>query len=133
MEETTSLGGLVFDGARRARGTKVINPTLPEQRNRMFQPEKASRLLLGTLFAEGGIYLVLLDTRRRVAALTKVLFFGTIAHHAGMENISLPIGVLGSRGLFRHIEHSEWGASFNAASGNSFRTLHATNELGQSR
>jgi hypothetical protein len=86
-----------------------------------------------TLFAEGGIHLILLDTRGRVAVFTKILFFGTIAHHAGVGNIGLLIGVLGNRGLIRHIGCSERGGSaFNAASGILFRILFATNNWDKS-
>src|SRR6266478_2919620 len=63
-------------------------------------------LLLGALLAKGGIHLILFDTGRRVTALIEILLFGAVAHHAGMGNVSFLIGVLGSRGLIRHIRYS---------------------------
>src|SRR3984893_10605938 len=66
--------------------------------------------LLGFLFAKSGIQLILCDSRRRVAALIKILFFGAITHHAGMGNIRLLTGILWNRRFIHHIRYSGAGA-----------------------
>jgi len=66
--------------------------------------------LLGFLFAKSGIQLILCDSRRRVAALIKILFFGAITHHAGMGNIRLLTGILWNRRFIHHIKYSGAGA-----------------------
>src|ERR1700677_479000 len=57
-------------------------------------------LLLRTL-GEGGVHFSFLDTGRGVSALTKILLFGAIAHHAGMlcggMFLGALVGILGIR------------------------------------
>jgi hypothetical protein len=98
----------------------------------MHAPElTANDLFLGALFTEGGIHFILFDTRRDVAALTKILLLGTISHHAGMGDVSLLMGVLGNHGFIRHSKYSERGcASLNATSGISFHALNAIYRTG---
>jgi hypothetical protein len=45
----------------------------------------ASRLLLLDAFGEGGVHFIFLDPGCGISGLTKVLFFGAVAHHAGMR------------------------------------------------
>ena len=52
------------------------------------------------LFTESGDDFLFLNSRRRVAALTKILLFGAIAHHAGMSNPCLLLGTFRSWGFF---------------------------------
>jgi hypothetical protein len=61
-------------------------------------------LLLGAPLAEGGIYIILFDTGRRVTALIEILLLGAVAHHAGMGNLSFLVVVLRSREPIRHIK-----------------------------
>jgi hypothetical protein len=58
------------------------------------------------LLGEGGGYFSLFNARRRVAALTKILLFGAITHHAGMHNLSLLLGPVSGRGFIRHTKYS---------------------------
>ena len=67
-------------------------------------------LFRGTRLYKGVVHLVLLDTRRRVAALVKILLFGAIAHHAGMGNVGLLLGIRRNCGFIRHIKYSVRGA-----------------------
>jgi hypothetical protein len=50
------------------------------------------RLFGGSFFPESGDYLLFLNSRCRVAALTEILLFGAIAHHAGMGNLCWLLG-----------------------------------------
>jgi hypothetical protein len=66
----------------------------------------AQKLLLGILFAEGGINFVPLDTRFRAALFVEILLLRAITHHAGMSDVSLPFGVSRNRGFIRHLKYS---------------------------
>src|ERR1700680_4451508 len=102
-----------------------LSLTFPEP-----NPLSTGQLFFGALFVEGGFHLVLLDTRRGVAALIKILLFGAIAHHAGMGNVSWLLDVLRNCGFIRHIKTSERErASLNGATGVWFLMLQAANEL----
>src|ERR1700685_2977581 len=66
-------------------------------------------LFFGTLFAEGGGDFSFLYASHRIAALTKILFFGTITHHARMRNLNLLPGVMRDCGFICHARRSIWG------------------------
>src|ERR1700680_438055 len=63
--------------------------------------DETSGLFAG-LLSEGGINLVLLDARRRIAALTEILLFGAVTHHSGVSNARLLLAVLRC-GFVRHM------------------------------
>lgn len=57
-------------------------------------------------FAKGGGRFFFLCARRRVTALTKILLFGAITHHAGMNDLGLLPGIIRGRGFIRHVKYS---------------------------
>ena len=65
----------------------------------------------GAFFAESGDHFLLPNSRCRVAALTKILLFGAIAHHAGMSNLCSLLCAFRSSGFFRHAKYSVRGTA----------------------
>jgi hypothetical protein len=62
----------------------------------------ALELLLRVFFPERGVDFFLLDAGRRITRLIQILFFGAVAHHAGMGHFRWLLGIVGFIGHFRY-------------------------------
>jgi hypothetical protein len=100
------------------RGTRGIETDVRGDRTAQDRPDairvfdqrcSRRRLFGGALFAESGDHFLLLNSRCRVAALTKILLFGAIAHHPGMSNLCLLLGAFRRRGFSHHAKCSMRG------------------------
>ena len=79
-------------------------------------PRGSLYYLVGAFFAESSDHFLLPNSRCRVAALTKILLFGAIAHHAGMSNLCSLLCAFRSSGFFRHAKYFVRGtAALNPA------------------
>jgi hypothetical protein len=87
----------------------VARGVLPQDVSLAIAVEVTGALLLWIFASEGGIQLILFDARSRVAALIKILFFGAIAHHAGMNDARFLFGVRGNRRIIYHIKSPSRG------------------------
>jgi hypothetical protein len=54
----------------------------------------ARKLFFGALLSERDSNFLLLDARHWMAALTEILLFGAITHHAGMRHLDLFLGAI---------------------------------------
>jgi hypothetical protein len=61
-------------------------------------------LFFAARFAEGGGHFFLPYARRRVAALTMILLFGAVTHHAVMSDLTLLLALIIGRGFLLHVK-----------------------------
>ncbi len=81
---------------------------------------RMAKLLLLFVLGEGRVYLIFLDAGGRIAGLTEILFFGAVAHHAGMRRGGLLVAVFGI-GLAGHFGISGADACLNDRHADWFR------------
>jgi hypothetical protein len=79
----------------------------------------------GAFFTECGVHFSFFDARRWAAALTKILLFGSIAHHTGMRIRNVFLGVIGCRGFNLHNKCSLRGIPFFAIPRGEFCSGHS--------
>src|SRR5579862_2151475 len=73
----------------------------------------ARELFFTAFFAEGGGHFFLFYSCRWIAALTEVLLLGAVAHHAGMRNFSVLLGLLAGGGFLLHPNYSVRGVRWH--------------------
>src|SRR5580698_8853592 len=106
VEGTSSWSRIWITSGRHGRRRAVHAVRLG---NNTGASEELITLFGRAFFAESGVHFLLPNSRRRVAALTEILLFGPIAHHAGVSNLCSLFAAFRNCGFLRHGKYSVRG------------------------